>query len=105
MNDEIIPANAGLPAVQQQGNPFGSRALSAAVNAGSVAIEQERAIAEVQGQIIVAQRCPRDLNKAHAELMTACKNKAFAGVAFYSVPNRGSGPSIRFTSAPPEYRA
>jgi hypothetical protein len=28
--------------------------------------------------------------------MVACKNKAFAGVAFYAVPNRGNGPSIRF---------
>lgn len=81
----------------QQGNPFGTtRALSTSVNAGSVAIETERAIAEVQGQIIVAQRCPRDLNKAHAELMAACKSKGFASVAFYTVPNRGSGPSIRF---------
>lgn len=65
------------------------------VNAGAVAIEQERAIAEAQGQLTLAKRFPRDLNAAHAELMIACKNAAFAQAAFYSVPNRGSGPSIR----------
>jgi len=82
--------------VPQQGSPFGTGRALAGVNAGSVSIEQERAIAEVQGQIIVAQRCPRDLNKVHAEVMAACKSKSFAAAAFYSVPNRGSGPSIRF---------
>lgn len=65
------------------------------VNQGAVAIEQERAIAEAQGQLTLAKRFPRDLTNSHSELMAACKSKAFAEVAFYSVPNRGSGPSIR----------
>lgn len=65
-------------------------------NVGAVAIEQERAIAEAQGQLILAKKFPRDLTSAHAELMIACKSKAFADTAFYSVPNRGTGPSIRF---------
>ena len=65
------------------------------INQGAVSIEQERAIAEAQGQLTLAKRFPRDLNSSHAELMTACKSKAFAEVAFYSVANRGSGPSIR----------
>lgn len=65
-------------------------------NVGAIAIEQERAIAEAQGQLIMAKRFPRDLNKAHAALMISCKSPAFASVAFYSVPNRGTGPSIRF---------
>jgi hypothetical protein len=65
------------------------------INAGAVAIEQERAIAEAQGQLTLAKRFPRDLIAAHSELMSACKSKAFAEVAFYSVPNRGNGPSIR----------
>lgn len=71
-------------------------AMPSAVNAGAVAIEQERAIAEAQGQLIMAKRFPRDLNAAHAELMVACSYQSFAAAAFYSVPNRGSGPSIRF---------
>lgn len=65
------------------------------LNQGAVAIEQERAIAEAQGQIIMAKRFPRDLQAVFAELMTACKLPSLANVAFYAVPNRGSGPSIR----------
>lgn len=65
-------------------------------NVGAVMIEQERAIAEAQGQLIMAKRFPRDMTKAHAALMVSCKSKAFAEVAFYAVPNRGTGPSIRF---------
>lgn len=94
MSNEMsnIPAN--------QVAPFGpqGRGLSASVNAGAVSIEQERAIAEAQGQLVLAKRFPRDLTGAHAELMMACKSKAFAGVAFYSKPQGGStvtGPSIR----------
>lgn len=81
---------------QQEQNPFARGMAPAGTNVGAVAIEQERAIAEAQGQLILAKRFPRDLNSAHAELMIACKSKAFADTAFYSVPNRGTGPSIRF---------
>lgn len=72
--------------------------LPAGANVGSIAIEQERAISEVQGQLILAKRFPRDLTTAHAELMEACKLPSLASVAFYSVPRKGgvvSGPSIR----------
>ena len=90
----------------QQGQmaPFGpgaqGRALGApgAINAGAVSIEQERAIAEAQGQLVLAKRFPRDLTAAHSELMMACKSKAFASVAFYAKPQGGgtvTGPSIR----------
>lgn len=68
------------------------------VNAGAVAIESERAIAEAQGQLILAKRFPRDLNAAYAELMEACKMPAMANVAFYALPRGGktiSGPSVR----------
>lgn len=66
------------------------------LNVGAVAIEQERAIAEVQGQIIIAQRCPRSMALAMSDFLEACKSPEFAATAFYSVPNRGAGPSIRF---------
>jgi hypothetical protein len=76
---------------------FGARGgLPAGTNAGAVAIESERAIAEAQGQLILAKRFPRDVMSAIAELLEACKNPDFAASAFYAVPNRGSGPSIRF---------
>lgn len=91
MSNDLVTQN------QHQVSPFGqSRSLSASVNHGAVAIEQERAIAEVQGQIIIAQRCPRSLAKAQADFLEACKSPDFASTAFYAVPNRGSGPSIRF---------
>lgn len=68
------------------------------VNAGSVAIEQQRAIAEVQGKIFIAKSFPRNLAAAHAELMSACQLPELAAIAFYNVPRSGgsvSGPSIR----------
>ena len=74
---------------------FNRNQIGAAANVGAVAIEQERAIAEVQGQLILAKRFPRDLNAAYAELMESCSLQAMAQQAFYSVPNRGTGPSIR----------
>lgn len=79
--------------------PFNqTRALAAGANAGAVAIEQERAIAEAQGQLVLAKKFPRDLNAAYAELMEGCKLPALAAVAFYTVPQGGqkvTGPSIR----------
>ncbi len=74
---------------------FQRQAPHASVNVGAVAIEQERAIAEVQGQLILAKRFPRDLNAAHAELMESASLVSMAEQAFYSVPNRGTGLSIR----------
>jgi hypothetical protein len=70
-----------------------------ALNVGAVSIEQERATAETRAQIQLAKMFPRNMNTAHAELMEACANKAFASDAFYSVPRGGgsvTGPSIRF---------
>jgi hypothetical protein len=69
---------------------------AAMMNVGSVSIESERAIAEVQGKILVAQRFRRSLADCREELQVACSSLAFAETAFYAVPNRGSGPSIRF---------
>jgi hypothetical protein len=73
-----------------------TRALAPATNVGAVAIEQERAIAEAQGKLILAKRFPRSVAAATAEFLDACKSPEFAAKAFYAVPNRGSGPSIRF---------
>jgi hypothetical protein len=71
-------------------------AASYHVNAGAVAIESERAIAEARGQMQLAKMFPRSVMAAISEFMEACKSGDFAAGAFYSVPNRGSGPSIRF---------
>lgn len=92
MNQELVPAQQHAPAFHQ------ARALSATANHGAVAIEQERAIAEAQGQLILAKKYPRNLNEAYSELLEACKLAPFAQAAFYSVPRAGgkvTGPSIR----------
>lgn len=90
MTQELVVADPQQPAFMR-GNQ-----LAPSANVGAVAIEQERAIAEAQGQLILAKKFPRDENTAFSKLMRSCKSKAFAEVAFYAVPNRGSGPSIRF---------
>lgn len=72
------------------------RSVAPGGNVGAIHIETERAIAEARGQMQLAKMFPRDLNEARAELMVACKMRDFAEQAFYTVPNRGSGPSIRF---------
>ncbi|MFD3263125.1 hypothetical protein [Phenylobacterium ferrooxidans] len=100
MSDVTVIERA-TPLAQAPAAMFGSRSTApafAGINSGAVSIEQERAIAEVQGKILIAQRCPRDLNVAYADAMESAKMVAMAGVAFYKVP-RGNGnvtgPSIR----------
>jgi hypothetical protein len=66
------------------------------VNHGAVAIESERAVAEVQAQIFLAKKFPRSFHQARADFLEACASMEFAAEAFYTVPNRGHGPSIRF---------
>jgi hypothetical protein len=77
-------------------NPFSGAQPPSANNSGSVAVETERAVSEARGQIQLAKMFPRSIAQATEELLEACKNAEFAASAFYSVPNRGSGPSIRF---------
>lgn len=60
----------------------------------AAAIEQARAVAEVQAAVVVAQNVPRDMNRAKAEMREACGTLALANRAFYSVPNRGNGASV-----------
>lgn len=60
----------------------------------ATAIEQARAIAEVQAAVVVAQQCPRDMQRADAEMRDVCGRMSMAGRAFYQVPNRGNGPTV-----------
>ena len=63
----------------------------------ATAIEQSRAVAEVQAAIIVAQQCPRDKQAAQREMRESCRMKALAERAFYRFPRSGqtvSGPSV-----------
>ena len=42
------------------------------INQGTVLVESQRAVAEAQGKLIIAQRFPRDPLKAYAKVMEAC---------------------------------
>lgn len=83
----VVPTEGPLSKMMQAGH---------GVNAGAVAIESERAVAEARGQIQLAKMFPRSVTASITEFMDACKNIDFAESAFYSVTNRGTGPSIRF---------
>ena len=79
------------------GNPF-ARGLAAHVNAGTVAIEAERAIAEAQGKLVIAKRFPRDQALAYQRVMEACSRPGLADEAMYAYKRGGAtvtGPSIR----------
>lgn len=60
----------------------------------ATAIEQSRAVAEVQAAVVVAQQCPRDMRRAEAEMKDVCARMSMASRAFYKVPNRGNGPTV-----------
>jgi len=82
--------------IQPQGGSLALMQQAGGINAGAVSIEVERAIAEKRGQMQLAKMFPRSEAAATAKLLEVCKSMDFAAGAFYAVPNRGSGPSIRF---------
>ncbi len=60
----------------------------------ATAIEQSRAVTEVQAAVTVAQAVPRDIARAKQQIAEACDHYGLAERAFYSVPQRGTGPSV-----------
>lgn len=63
----------------------------------ATAIEQSRAVAEVQAAVIAAKQMPRDAKQAVRQMEESCHQKALAERAFYSFPRQGgavTGPSI-----------
>lgn len=81
-------------------NPFqqSSTGMQQHVNAGTVAIEEQRAIAEVKGKLSVAKMFPRNQAQAFQDVMDSCRRPSLAKAAIYSYPRGGqtvSGPSIR----------
>ena len=55
----------------------------------STAVEQSRAVAEVQAAVIVAQQCPRNHAAARAEMRASCENLQMAERAFFRFPRSG----------------
>lgn len=71
-------------------------------NQAMVAVEQERAMAEVQGAIVLAKRFPRNQIEAMDRISTACQRHGLAEQALYSYSRGGTeitGPSIRLAEA------
>ena len=52
----------------------------------ATAVEQSRAVAEVQAAVIVAQQCPRDIQEALRQMRDSCNRMALAERAFFRVP-------------------
>lgn len=91
-----------MNAIAKPENPFGSSvAQSTGANAMADA-EQQRAIAEIQGAMVIAKKFPRDQVQAMDKILTACTRPTLAEGALYSYSKGGaevSGPSIRLAEA------
>lgn len=70
--DQIQPVTAPSPTLSQ-----------------ATAVEQARARAEVEAAVFVAQQYPRDEAAALNRMRQACRHKALADRAFYSLPRAG----------------
>jgi hypothetical protein len=55
----------------------------------STAVEQSRAVAEVQAAIYVARQFPRDVGRSRSAMQAACGSMALAEKAFYKFPRAG----------------
>ncbi|MFJ7895965.1 hypothetical protein [Streptomyces anthocyanicus] len=53
------------------------------------AVEQSRAVAEVQAAIYVARQFPRDVGRSRAAMQAACGSMALAEKAFFKFPRAG----------------
>jgi hypothetical protein len=64
--------------------------------------EQARVIAEIQAQVILAKKDPRDYNVCYERIVKQCKRETLAKVAIYTFPRGGkniTGASIRLAEA------
>jgi len=89
--------------IQASNNPFGtsSNVVAPQNNATSTA-ESQRAVAEVQSAMMIAQMNPRDPITATDRILNACTRATLADAAVYTYAKGGSnvsGPSIRLAEA------
>ena len=91
-----------MNAIAKQDNPFGSPAIAARESEATVAVEQSRAVAEVQAAMFVAKKFPRDPMVAMDRILNACTRATLAEQALYVYSRGGTeitGPSIRLAEA------
>jgi len=95
MSTSLVPAENGAVKIENL-SPFADTAKRA-VNAGAES-ENQRAIAEVQAAMVIAQRFPRDQKTAMDNILQAFTRQRLAETAMYQYARGGSnvtGPSIR----------
>lgn len=83
-------------------NPFGSNSAPSNTGSALVAVEQQRAIQEVQAAMVIAKKFPRDPIAAMDKILQACTRATLAEGALYSYSRGGAevtGPSIRLAEA------
>lgn len=71
-------------------------------NNGMMEVAISRQAQEVQAAMVIAQRFPRDTNRAFSRVIEDCKRRSLAEKAVYSYPRGGqtvSGPSIRLAES------
>lgn len=75
-------------------------------NETAIAVEQSRAIQEVQGAIVMAKKFPRNETAAYSKILEACRRNSLAKSAMYSYPRGGeqvTGVSIRLAETLAKY--
>lgn len=87
-----------MPPLDRQALAEQATATAPTVRAGQATmVEQSRAVAEVQAAVMVAQRFPRDTQRAIEEMRKSCGVKEMAEAAFFRFPRGGqtiTGPSV-----------
>lgn len=96
--------NAAVATMENQFAGGGSSVVATRPTGGNalVDVESQRAMAEVQGAIVLAKKFPRDQKEAFDRIMVACQREGLARAALYSYSRGGSdvtGPSIRLAEA------
>jgi len=97
MSNKLDQVEEGI-AVSSPAAAVCEKPLDSHVNVGTVAIESERAIAEVKAAVVMARTFPRDEMLARQKVLAACGRPEFASSAIYRYPRGGQnveGPSIR----------
>lgn len=82
-------------------NPF-HKPQADHIAAGAVAVESQRATAEVQARMVIAKTHPRQLWAVWERLSEECTDPEFAKEAMYEYPRSGQqvrGPSVRLAEA------
>jgi hypothetical protein len=83
---------------ERSDNPYANQGIQIRSEGATAATNASRAIAEVQAQVIMARKYPRDPLAATNAILAECDMPEFAKVALYNFPRgdtRVEGPSIR----------